>query len=763
MRATAAITRFLCMTILAPTTASLASAQTALEEVVVLAQRVQESAQDTPLSLAVLDSASMAALGIYSVDNIAGNVPGFVVDSFPSSNQTLRLFIRGVGITDVQITQDPAVGVYLDGVYLARSSGLASELADLERIEILRGPQGTLYGRNTTGGALNLITSRPDPANHALKVDLGAGDRNLLRARSSLNLPVSANAAIKLAALYREKDGFIDNTGPGGNFGDAVASGYRLDWRWRPHPTLTVDYSWNSSRVESYNYTPQAVLPGMTTGTPADAAIVSSQRFVPYAERRLDQLATSVPLQPNDTDIEGHALQIGWELKDFTVRSISAWRQLDDDSYIDFASGASAEYRLDFGAVTLGAQGSGQQHYDETRTRLQQRQFSQELQLIGPLGDTLDLVAGGYFFREEAEENWFPLHHIFSFPVIASDDQAVAVNLRAEDNRIDNRAVATYAQLTWSPIADWAFTLGWRYTRDTRDVRRLFRQENYVDFGNAVLGPFEQIDFRARASKRFSDNAFSFIIQYQPGEDTMLYAKLAEAYKSGGFNTRDPDPIFFSQGFDEEKNRTLEIGMKSEWLQRALRVNSALFYSRFSDMQLNFLLPGTLSDTRVFNSGAARLAGLELEMVAMPVHGLLARLNYAYLHSAIDDVDDPFSGSPRAFGFSNAPGHSASFNLDYQFPPWSAGTLSANINYTYTDERDTDSPFNVIDAHQLLGARLTLSEIDMPQGELTVSAWVSNLLDEEYVTFTIDNLPHASRAVLWGEPRSWGLDIRFRY
>ena len=151
-----------------------------------VAQRVEESAQDTPVSLVSFNTGELETLGIASIADLRAKVPNFLVDQFPSSNQTLRLFIRGVGIADVQITQDPAVGVYLNGVYLARSTGLATEVADLERIEVLRGPQGTLYGRNTTGGALNLITLKPDPAAIAFRQTLGTGNRDRFKYSSAM-------------------------------------------------------------------------------------------------------------------------------------------------------------------------------------------------------------------------------------------------------------------------------------------------------------------------------------------------------------------------------------------------------------------------------------------------------------------------------------------------------------------------------------------------------------------------------------------------
>ena len=733
-----------------------------LEEVVVVAQRVEESAQDTPISLAAFDRDALSTLGIASVGDIQAQVPNFVIDTFPSSQQTLRLFIRGIGITDVQITQDPAVGVYMDGVYLARSTGLGADIADLERIEVLRGPQGTLYGRNTTGGALNLVTARPDTEALAFSQVLGAGNREMMLAKASLNVPLTDQHAVKLAALGNRQDGFVRNSGPGGDFGDLRSEGYRIDWRWLAGEVLTLDYSWDKSRLESNNYTPQAVSPGIPTGTAVDAAIISSQRFVPYGEEFFSRLSTSAPLLPTDTVIEGHALNLDWQWENIALKSITAYRELEDLSYIDFASGASAEYRVDFSSISLGAAGPAPQDFDSVRTRLEQEQFSQEVQLFMDW-EKLELVAGIYYFEEEARENWFPMHHIFSFPVIETGDQSLAVNIRAEDNRIENTALAGYGQLSWHPGNDWHFTFGWRHSRDERTVSRLFRQDNYLDFGGVVLGPFESIDFQARASEDFNDNSFSFIAEYDVDDYTSIYGKLAEAYKSGGFNTRDPDPDFFARGFDEEKNRTAELGMKSEWLGRALRINAALFYSEFKDMQLNFLLPGSISDTRVFNSGSAHLSGVELEVIGFLGPQLLARFSYAYLDSEIEDVIDPFTGEQPALGFDNAPRNSASINFDYNFANPEYGSWSANINANYVDERNTSNKALTMDAYQLLNGRISLSEVSFAAGELSISAWIKNALDEAYVNFTIGNLPHASRAVLWGEPRTWGLELRYDY
>lgn len=735
-----------------------------LEEVVVTAQRRTQSALDTPISLISFDRNSLDTLGITSIADIEAQSPSLVIDTFPSSNQTLRLYIRGIGVGDVQVTQDPAVGVYLDGVYLARSTGLASDVADLERIEVLRGPQGTLYGRNTTGGAVNLVTARPDPSELAFRQVVGAGNRNRLYAKSVLNLPLGEHNAVKLSALYDSLDGFIDNEGPGGDFGDRRSTAYRFDWRWQAGESLLIDYAWDDATIESHNYTPQAIYPGVPTGGPADAAILSSQRFVTYGKRRFDSLSTSVPLKPNDTDVNGHTLTFDWQLKTVRLKSITAYRELEDDSYIEFASGASEEYRVDFGSIQLGTESTAPLDFGSVRTALEQDQFSQELQVFGAARDNVDYVLGLYYFEEDARENWFPLHHIFSFPLIATDDTAYAVNIRAEDNRITNEALAAYAQVTWSP--DFAasrlhLSVGWRYSRDEREVERIFQEQNYIDFGNIVLGPTEETDFSASSRQSFDDHSFTFIAEYDLAEDMRAYGKIAEAYKSGGFNTRDPDPVFFAEGFDEEKNTSIELGFKGELLSNQLRVNAAAFWSEFDDLQLNFLLPGGISDTRVLNSGEARISGIELSLLSTPLTGLLCSLDYAYLESDIDDVIDPFSGEPRSFTFPSAPRHTAKVSVDYRLPTFPIGSLALNVNYNYVDVRKAENPNLDRDQYRLLNARLTWSGLSTKVGDFSVGAWVKNALDDDYESFAIDNLPHASRAILWGETRTWGIDFEY--
>ncbi|HEY1075259.1 MAG TPA: TonB-dependent receptor plug domain-containing protein, partial [Fontimonas sp.] len=331
-----------------PATAAPAAQATTLEEIVVTAERKSASLQDTPISIEAFNAEAIELRAIKGVQDLGGNVPGLTIEPFPTHNATLRVFIRGVGINDAQLTQDPAVGIYMDGVYIARSVGLALDVADLERIEVLRGPQGTLYGRNTTGGAINLITKRPTSGEFGLSLQGSAASRENYLARGSVNVPVSDTLAFGATLLATRRDGFVDNTGPGGDYGDREEFAGRLSARWTPTHWLTADYAYDRSDMDYYNLAFQPVsLPTTNKG--------QAELFKPYAVSqsvystdRLESLATGAPLEQSGTRIDGHALTLTVPFEHAEIKYIGAWRDLTDRQYADLGGGAgSTTYRLD--------------------------------------------------------------------------------------------------------------------------------------------------------------------------------------------------------------------------------------------------------------------------------------------------------------------------------------------------------------------------------------------------------------------------------
>lgn len=735
-----------------------------LEEMIVTAQHREESAQSTPISLFTFSATQLENQRITSIENLSGLVPNLSIDSFPSNNQALRLFIRGVGLTDAQLTQDPAVGVYLNGAYIARSTGLAFDIADLERIEVLRGPQGTLYGRNTTAGAIKLVTRKPTVEGLAFDQTLSAGNQDLLSSRTSVNLPLTRRHAVKLAYFHEDVSGFTDNDGPGGNWGDRESQGLRLDWRAAISDQLTLDYSYDWARISSYNQAAQAVTPRQSGDGLLSIVGDIAQQYITYDNNRINTLSTTTALLPTDTRVSGHTLNLDWALHDYlTIRSISAWRELSDKSYVDFASGASAGFRIDFNSAVIGAN-AGEERRDlpATRPDLNHEQFSQELQFIGNVGESMQYLAGLYYFAERAEEAISPTRHIFSAAPFAG---GTIYNLGTEYNEIDNDALAVFTQFTWTPgILDrrMHLTLGWRHSEDSRKAVREVTDEVVVDQDAFILG-LTSTQFSADTNDDYSDDSFTFIAAYDWTQDINLYAKYAEAYKSGGFNIRDPDEDGFSNGFDEEKLRAIEAGFKGELLDRSLRVNAAVFHQQFEDFQYNFQIPGTIQGSRVFNVDEGEMSGLELEVQAMPLPGLFLNLSYAYLHTELDDVISPLDGQLRSAEFANGPENTYSIVVDYALPPLSFGTLGFNASYNFVDDRTQQNAATFRDDYDLLNVRLSLTDIAGLGGEWRLAAWGKNLQDSDYEVFTLGNLPQAERAVIWADGRTYGIDVTYQF
>lgn len=776
-----------------------------LEEIVVTAQRRSASLQDTPISLAAFNGEQLRVAGIDSLEDIGSKVPSLQIEPFPTSNATLRFFIRGIGLIDAQITQDPPIGVYLDGVYIARSSGNAFDIADLERIEVLRGPQGTLYGRNTTGGAINLITRKPDPTARAFSQTFTLGSRAQASAKTTLNLPLADTLALKLGLHGSTRDGFVTNRGPGGDFGDRESLAGKADLRWQPG-AWTLDYSFEHSDVEYFNYLYQAVLTPEGDKGQAELIKREAQANSVYSQRRLSALTTGAPLEASLTRITGHALTMTRDFSRFELKYIGAYRQLLDAFYTDLGGGAgSTDYRLDTGAysgpaATRAAGGPT----PATVPFVEQRQRSHELQLSGSgWQDRLRWIGGVFYLQESAIESWNPLTHQLSSPInplaqipgLSPALRPVAPRLVSFIrilNEIDNTAAAAYLQGTWTPDFSgqrWHLTLGYRHSRDERAAFKTNEAPSFAEVAVAGVGVAqglgaaseEETFDRVPGAFTFNDDSVSGIIEYDLAEGINLYAKYVEAYKAGGFNTRDPQVdgnsgpasdgndygFGFADGFDKEKVASIEAGFKSEWLDRRLRINLNLFRSDFEDMQINFILAGTVSDTKTTNAGRSRLQGLELDTNWLISADLGLDLSYALLDAEVLEVID-VNGDDVAdrFQFNSAPRHSAAATARWIFLRRDWGALTAHFGLQHTGAREggvnVGRPVD-LPAHTLFDLRLGSSPLAFSGGALSLALWGRNLFDSEYEISAIDNLPHADRAVIWGEPRSVGLDLSYEF
>jgi iron complex outermembrane recepter protein len=758
-----------------------------LDEITVTAQKRAQSLQKTPISIEAFDLQEIQLRGIEGLRDLAAQVPNMTVEPFPTHNATLRLFIRGVGPTDAQLTQDPAVGIYVDGVYVARSVGLALDIADLERIEVLRGPQGTLYGRNTTGGAVNLITRKPMTGVLSMTHKISFGDRNQMTGKSSINVPVTDDLAVKLAVLANRQEGYVENTGPGGDFGDREVSAIRFDAAWQAADWLTANYAYDHNDLQYYNYMYQSVLRPNTSKGQGDLFKGYAQTQTLYSGERLESLASGAPYEQSGTKVDGHALTLASLIGPYELKYIGAYRELWDAEYADLAGGTgSTRYRLDSnyydGPAATEANGGPTPLVIPTVT---QEQWSHELQLSGlEFGESLQFLVGLFYFTENAVEDRHKLNHQLSTG-IASDDPRL-VNFVDLWWSIDNEAKAAFTELTWTPpwllVGTTHWTVGYRHSEDRRDALKFRISDTYVESGGSasLLSSAERFDY-VPASREFKDDSFSYGASVDVTPSVNVYAKSVEAYKSGGYNVRDPnvsgataDPQYgfgFIEGFEPEHVRSYELGAKTEWFGRRLRVNADVFHSDYRDLQINFLLPGTISDTKVRNAGKAEMDGVELDVKWLVLRDMVLTANGAYLDADVEEVIDPQGNNvAHLFPFYSAPEYTGGASLDWTFWDFGWADLRGYVGWNYVGERgglvitEERRGLTSLEAYDMWTARLLLQGVAVgDSGVLDFGVFGRNLADEKYAVSAIDNVPQADRAVIWGEPRTFGVDAIYRF
>lgn len=708
---------------IAMTAAQAANAQ--IEEVVVTAQKRSETAQEIPIAINAYGSDALELKGANDISGLAATVPALTFAPYPSSSGALILFMRGQGANDVgQITKEGAIGMYIDGVYMARPQSSTMDLADIERIEVLRGPQGTLYGRNTTGGAINIHTRKPS-GEFGFKQQLTVGNQGRLRSLTMVDLPAVGDVSAKLSYVKSSKDGYVRNRG-GNDYGEQDQQGTRLALRWDISEVLSADYAFEIGDNEDTPIYYQNDLLGGST---------SPQRTT----YRTADLPTS------STDFNGHALTFTADLSDqLQLKSISGYRELDTHFYQDYLDAAFvvSEYRTD----------------DDITSH----QFSQEFQIVGSALDArLEYIAGIYYFEEKAD------HH----QTLWMKD--LQNNFGGGDLRYDryvdaaSKSQAIFSQVSYTPMAfedRLTVTAGLRYTEDEREGVR--------DYGATILANGAYIPFDSSVTSEVSYDSTDpmLSVNYQLTDDASIYAKAVTAYKAGGFAESSGD---FTLAFNPEEITSYELGLKSYWLDRRLRVNAAVYSSDYEEMQLDLSPDPTLiSVVNTYNAGSATVQGVEVDILAQISPKLSVSADYAYLDWSIDEVKQPVTGQDISseFVLPYAPETSYTLGLDYQFDPTTLGNFWLNISYAWKDSVYTTAGTSSnpqqkkaweIDSYGLLNARLTLSAAAVTDGELRIALWAKNIEDTEYVSHRF--FAGAGSATAYNEPRSFGVDFIYEF
>lgn len=727
-----------------------------LEDIVVTARKKEERLQDAPVAVTAVSSLTIERTGLNQISRLGEMVPNVSIQNLAGSTGA-TIYIRGIGDFESNLLAEPGVGLYIDGVYSGRQTGNGFDLVDIERIEVLRGPQGTLFGRNTTGGAVQIVSKAPsEDFGVIVKGSYGMGENGYdeMSAKATLNTGRFGPFAATIAYRHRQNDGLVDDLlqakdskDPGALRSDSVWTRINGDFG-----ALTMDLSadWSHTHSRSAFNQITAVSPNFRNYFSNSPSFGGDPLQI--STTRLDDIKILPVLgvdNENFTRTFGVSLTGGLELSDhFSLKSISAYRRYRDRLFGTLqTTGATRGVVRNPDGTTMIADFAGGFGGEQ---QLRHRQYSQEFQLLGK-GDNWDAVAGLFWFQEKGREVF--RQQIGSIQPGAGPGGLVGVVLRpvqSYSGTIESKAA--FGQFSYRPSAlgdKFELTGGIRYTHDKKNVTTVGGRQGEDSWSN--------LSWLASAS-------------YKITPDVMGYARVSTGFRAGGIGVRS---LNFNP-FDPEKVITYEAGLKSELFDRRLRANLAAFYSNYTDLQIvlqNTGPAGTSNDT--VNAGKARYQGVEAELTAMPVDGLTLSGTLGYTDprykqflyrpagGAIIDIKDEalFAKMAKWNVFASA---------DYQFPPTSIGVFSARASYSYLGTRyPYPNPRVNIFVEQIksppqhnVDAYLTLSEIPLPStGHLEISLWCKNITNEDKRVNAIDFTGLGYATVSYGLKRSFGIDV----
>jgi len=668
----------------APAEAAPADSADQVPDVVVTALKRETNLQSTPIAINVLSSATLTDRHVQSLYDLAdGAVPSLRVATFEARQSALTVGIRGIVPLDAnQPAREQGVGIYIDGVYLGRQHGLNAGLFDIERIEVLKGPQGTLFGRNTEGGALSMVAKAPSGKFDG-RFTAGTGNYGAYNVDGHLDLPEVMGFSLKLDGIIQHQDATTRDPLPGSvgwNYYDR--QGFRAAVRWKPTDSITDDFSYDVAQDKNtpfysqlLNYDPNncRALNGGTTAAPVAIPASSTCRLpgtqftgvsgsvkplmpgvVVNGATRMEDADIGVPQQASIDKTHGFTNTFKWKLApEIELRSITAWRGVSATQW-DNSGGA---HRVP--VVAPGCSGSACNFSRYSLADLHQNQFSQEIQAVGSISN-FDYVAGVYYFNEHVSDDAATPNSNaivgyttagqttgYSFVVLdpcgtgalfpagnGSDPSCRGIDRASE---VWSKSYAAYGQVTGNFLNDALHvTVGGRYTRDKkRGVLHYSRTVNYdVDTAKANAAGYAPLN---KTWNRFNPMA---TIAYDFSPTIHAYAKYATGYRAGGASSRTSN----YQAFNPEDVKSYEIGLKTDFWDHRIRLNLAGYIMNRKGSQVDLstiqsTATGNFNNLVTFNApGTTKIRGIEADLTVAPVEGLTLNLSYAYTYTDIPAV-----------------------------------------------------------------------------------------------------------------------------
>ncbi|WP_116368761.1 TonB-dependent receptor [Parahaliea mediterranea] len=679
-------------------------ATAALEEVIVTAQKKAENLQQVAVAVSAFSEDTIRNTGILDIGDVTAQTPSFSISSYNPT--TPAPYVRGVGTNSSSVGDDASVGVFIDEVYAGRAGGYSADMFDVQRIEVLRGPQGTLYGRNVAGGAMNIITNNPSNELEG-RAEVTVGNYNLLGINGMLSGPLSDDGGVRgrIAVSSRERDGWVDNV----NTGNELKNVDNISGRAK----LAIDLGSSAELLLSADY-------GKDDDLRGPAARSTINVLPPFPGEPNDKVSLDFD-GFTERELWGTSATLNWDLGPGTLTSITAYRA-NEYSFLDDLTGTWPVLSLTNDAEEDSSQ------------------FSQELRYAAE-AERFGYTVGAYYFNEEVDR-------LESFD--SSGNLGVPGTSRPLwDAEMDSTSASLFGEATWYVTSQLSLIAGGRYTWDEKQFSNV---TNNPDLLGYLLEAY-----RVDEEETWSRFTPKLGVEYQLNDDIMLYATWAEGYKAGGYNGLAATLAEAQKPFDQEIVSSYEAGFKSDLLDKTLRINANVFYSDYQDLQ-NFFVDVATSEV-ITATADAEMQGLELEIWWTP----LERLDIFLAGSVMDTEYTKFPANPAVEGnqLMRAPETSGSLGVQYVQPVSDWGDLLLRTDVTYTDEMyfSTANDINSgAESYSLVNARAALRMYNGWEFAL----WGKNLTDEDYVVHSF-SAGAGDGHPIYGNPAMWGLTASYAF
>ena len=709
------------------------NAEYGIERILVTAQKRVQNINEVPISISTLSSEMISQTGVRQLKDVAEFIPNLSISD--GTDFTSEVTIRGVGANSRNIGFDTRVGVYLDGVYLGQSPALNQELLDLQRIEVLRGPQGTLFGKNTVAGAINLISKAPTDTLEG-HVGLELGNYNARQYSASLNLPINDKIFTKFSFNKQIRDGYITNLATGNdNINEQDATSYRAVVRYEISRDFKANLSVDGMQSDRTSYTGEPITD--TFGSTVNAE----------SPNLFEISSTTDPVE--DRDINGIALTLDWSLQNgHDIRSITAFR----DSEITYSNDT------DYSAIDLVRIGYSDK-YEQT---------SQEFQFISPDNSKLEYVAGLYLYKQDSETSRTVFASALASQFFGTDPN----NNTTNKGEVETETYAVFVNGDYELSERLKLGFGVRLSREEKNV-------DWMTDGTGS-GAFRIATGRVVDDRTDNHIAPTVSLNYALNDDLNTYIKYGNGYKSGGYNLDFVNASTLEDGIDYGKETVdnFEIGLKGSALDRKLSFTFAAFYAEYSDYQVNQFIDLGEGRTSISIRNAAEVEtnGLEAEVTYLVTPELTVNFSAGLLDTEF--VSFPGGGADGSDVSGNqlprAPEASFNLGIQYYYPIDALNSdLLTRLDYAYTDSYYTDVnnikmqmlaanvsvPFGSVPSNSLLNARVSLISHN---NDWTVSLWARNLTDEEYLTSNTRDF-FGTLVNYYGTPRTYGVELEYNF